>query len=130
MIIRRLKNRNINDLILAHLNINSLRCIIIDLGEIKSSSEIDSLSISETKIDDSFPDAQFQIDSCISFRHDCNQNGGSIFTFVKKRLLPNRRYEFESSVIEIISIEERENAVKKRKSIILFFIGHHHLIWH
>ena len=113
LIIRKLKNRYyINNPILANLNINSLRYKIIDLKEILSYSEIDFLSVSETKIDDSFPDAQFQIDSYISFRHDRNQNGGGIFTLVKKGLLPNRKYEFESSVIEIISIEI---VIKKRK---------------
>ena len=115
MIIRKLKNRHTNNRILAHLNINSLRYKIIDLTEILSYSEIDFLSVSETKIDDSFPDAQFQIDSYISFRRDRNQNGGGIFTLVKKGLLPNRKYEFESSVIEIISIEI---VIKKTKWII------------
>ena len=76
---------------------------------------IDFLSVSEIKIDDNFPDAQFQIDSYISFRCDRNQNGGDIFTLVKKGLLPNRKYEFQSSVIEIISIEI---VIKKRKWII------------
>ena len=94
LIIRKLKNRYINNPILAHLNINSLRYKIIDLKEILSHSEIDFLLVSETKIDDSFPDAQFQVDTCsyISFRCDHNQNGGGIFTLVKKGLLPNIKY--------------------------------------
>ena len=41
LIIRKLKNRYINNPILAHLNINSLRYKIIDLKEILSYSEID-----------------------------------------------------------------------------------------
>ena len=48
-------------------------------------------------------------------RRDSNQNGGAIFTLAKKGLLLNRKYEFESSVIEIISIEI---VIKKRKWII------------
>ena len=62
LIFRKLKNRYINNPILAQLNINSLRYKIIDLREILSSSETEFLSVSETEIDDSFPDAQFQID--------------------------------------------------------------------
>ena len=57
----------------------------MDLKEILSSSEIDFLSISKTKIDDSFPDAQFRIDSYISFRHDRNENDGGIFILTKNQ---------------------------------------------
>ena len=85
---RKLKNRHINNPILAHLNINSLRYKIIDLKEILSSSEIDFISISETKIDDRFLDAQFQVDSHISFRLDSNQNGGGIFTLLRNDCYP------------------------------------------
>ena len=51
-----------------YLNINSLRNKIISLREILLKAPIDILCIDETKLDDSFPDAQFLIEITI-FRH-------------------------------------------------------------
>ena len=63
-------------LIFAHLNINSLRAIFDLLsGQIKGS--IDVLMISETKLDESFPDGQFLIEGHhATFRFDRNKYGG------------------------------------------------------
>ena len=44
---------------MGYLNINSLRKKIISLREILLKAPIDILCIDETKLDDSFPDAQF-----------------------------------------------------------------------
>ena len=78
------KNSHFNNPVLAHLSINSLRHKIIDLREILKYTGIDFISLSETKLDDTFPDAQFTTDNYISFRRDRNQFGGGLFTFVKK----------------------------------------------
>ena len=42
--------------LIAYLNINSLRNKVIDLGEILKDLPLDYLEISETKLDESFPD--------------------------------------------------------------------------
>ena len=44
---------------IGYLNINSLRKKIVDLGEIMSSISLDYFVVSETKLDSSFPSAQF-----------------------------------------------------------------------
>ena len=72
---------------------------------------IDFISLSETKLDDTFPDTQFTTDNYISFRRDRNQFGGGLFVFVKKGLRPNRKQDRESELIEILSVEI---TVKKR----------------
>ena len=55
-----IRKKNVNKLIFAHLNINSIRnkfdSVVKDI-----SHNIDFLMISEIKIDDSFPKGQFQI---------------------------------------------------------------------
>ena len=38
----------------------------------------DFISISETKLDDSFPSAQFHTDSYFLFRQDRNKHGGDL----------------------------------------------------
>ena len=48
--------------IIGYLNINSLRIKITQLREACSKAPIDLLCIDETKIDASFPDAQFHIE--------------------------------------------------------------------
>ena len=71
--------------LIAYLNINSLRNKIIDVGDIMSYLSPDYLVLSETKLDDSFPSAQFSIpDYEIRTRPDRHKNGGSLIEFVKK----------------------------------------------
>ena len=56
--LRILRKRNINKLIIAHLNINSLRNKFDFLKE-QIQDYVDILMISETKLDESFPMGQF-----------------------------------------------------------------------
>ena len=81
------KRSHIHNPLITHLNINSLRCKIIDLRKIISHTDIDLISITETKIDASFPDAQFFSENYLTFRRDRNKHGGGILTFVKNGLL-------------------------------------------
>ena len=75
---------NINRLIFGHLNINSFRNKFDFLCEqIKGS--IDIFMISESKLDESFPQGQFLIDGFHTpFRFDCNKTGGGILLFVRE----------------------------------------------
>ena len=66
---------NINRLIFGHLNTNSLRNKFDFLSE-QVKCSIDILMVSETKLDDSFPEVQFLIEGFhSSFRFDHNING-------------------------------------------------------
>ena len=44
---------------------------------------VDILLISETKIDSSFPTAQFHIDGYTIYRRDRNENGGSLLLYIR-----------------------------------------------
>ena len=73
----KLKNtrlKNPNRLIIAQLNINSLRNKF-DSQVRMLHNKPDKLVISETKIDSSFPTAQFQIEGYTNYRLDRNANG-------------------------------------------------------
>ena len=55
-----IRTKNPNRIVLAHLNINSLRNkfdILID----QITGKVDVMVISDTKLDDSFPESQFKI---------------------------------------------------------------------
>ena len=82
-----LKDIRIGDmskLIFGHLNINSLRNKF-DLFSEQVKGSIDILMVSRTKLDDSFPEAQFLIEGFHSpFRFDRNINGGGIMLYVRE----------------------------------------------
>ena len=65
--------------IVVYLNINSLGKKINHLREIREDSAIDILCVDETRIDSSYPDAQFQIYDYqfLPFRRDRNKYGGT-----------------------------------------------------
>ena len=76
----KLKNtrlKNLNRLIIVQLNINSLRNKFESLVQMLHNN-LDILLISETKIDSSFPTAEFQTEGCMAYRLDRNANGGGI----------------------------------------------------
>ena len=54
----------LNNPFIAHLNINSFRNKVIELGVILKDLPLDYLVISETKLDESFPNAQFKLNEC------------------------------------------------------------------
>ena len=72
MDLKALRLKNVNKLIITHLNINSLRNkfeFLISLIE----DNLDVLMISETKLDESFPTSQFMINGLRApFRLDRN----------------------------------------------------------
>ena len=80
--IEKIRSKNPNRLIIAQFNINSLRYKFGSLVEILH-SKVDILLISETKIDSSFPTAQFEI-GYTAFRLDRNSNGGGILVYVRE----------------------------------------------
>ena len=76
---------HVNKLVIDHLNINSLRKKFEFLVEFIR-GKVDILMISETKIDESFPLGQFNINGFNApFRLDRNSNGGGIMLFFTGR---------------------------------------------
>ena len=78
-----LRWKNKNRPIIAPLNINSLRNKFGFLSS-KITKHVDILLLSETKLDDSFPTAQFSLNGyCKPYRLDSSSNGGSILLYVR-----------------------------------------------
>ena len=79
-----LKINNLNRVIFSHININSLRNKFEDLKEIVK-GKVDILLVSETKIDNSFPDGQFAIEGfSIPYRCDRNSCGGGLIAYIRE----------------------------------------------
>ena len=99
-----LRKKNLNRLILAHLNINSVSNKFDQLvNGIKGN--IDVLMISETKLDDSFPSMQFLIEGYgPPYRLDRNSRGGGILVYVREDI-PCKLIPMKNCTIEGFSLE-------------------------
>ena len=83
-VLRQLKIKHLNKLVVGHLNINSLPNKFDCLKEFVKHN-IDILMISETKLDCTFPGGQFLIDGFNEpFRFDRNRQGGWIMLYVRE----------------------------------------------
>ena len=80
---------------ISYLNINSLQNKIIDLREFLKHISLDYFVLSETKLDNSFPCAQFQIsDYEIRAWRDRNKCEGGLFEFFKRELTSKKIENF------------------------------------
>ena len=98
LLLKNQKLENTNRLILEHLNINSI-VGKFDHLKVLMENNIDILVLTESKIDPSFPNAQFRIDRFSApVRLDRNRFGGGVLIYVRedipckqltKRILPD-----------------------------------------
>ena len=102
--LKSLRKDNLNKLISAHLNINSIRNKFELLSE-QIKGNVDVLVILETKIDDSFSVGQFLIEGfCTPYRLDRNSKGGSILLYVREDT-PSNLITVDTSPIEKFYVE-------------------------
>ena len=82
--LKSLRIRNLNKIVVGHLNINSIRNKLYFLAhQVKGNIDI-LLMISETKVDKSFPPSQFFLGGySVPFRLDRNGNGGGILLYIR-----------------------------------------------
>ena len=103
-----IRKDNLNKLIFAHVNINLIRHKFDSLADIMKDN-IDILMISETKVDDSFPDGQFFLDGFgTSFRLDRKRNDGGIMLFIRNDIdIPPKVVSAEDRPIESFYVKLR-----------------------
>ena len=80
-----IKAKHSKSLLFGHLNVNSIRNKFVFSQELIKRA-FDIFLISETKIDDSFPNAQFKIEGFKSFRKDRDAFGGGLLFYVNEKL--------------------------------------------
>ena len=91
-ILREIRVRNVNKVIIGTLNINSLPPKFEQLMLIIGNC-IDILVIQETKLDPSFPDEQFVINGYTQpYRLDRNRNGGGVIIYVREDI-PSKKLD-------------------------------------
>ena len=118
--VQNLKLKNPSNILISYLNINSIRNKFSDLN-LLINKVFDVITIAETKLDESFPSAQFMCEEYQfpPFRLDCTSNSGGLLTYVKNDI-PARRlvdFDFDSS-LQILPIELRF----RKEKLLLFNI--------
>ena len=84
--LRSYKINNVNNLVVASININSIRNKFDQL-KLLVNDNVDILIVEETKIDETFPTGQFIMDGYMPpFRKDRNQYGGGLLIYVKDNI--------------------------------------------
>ena len=104
MYLKALLLKNVTKLIIAHLNINSLRNefeFLIPLIK----DNINVLMVSETKLDESFPTSQFMINGFSApFRFNQNYKGDGVILYIREDI-PSRVVSTESSQVGSLFVE-------------------------
>ena len=94
---------------IGYLNINSLQNKIVDLRSIAHDLDFTLLAIAETKLNQSYPNAQFLIDGYYNpseFRRDRTYNsGGGLLLYIKKGIPCKRLKHLEFEDIETLVVE-------------------------
>ena len=83
------------NLTIGHLNINSARKKFSSLQQTVL-NKTDILQLSETKIDDSFPNSQFFAESFKMYRKDRTKTGGGFLLYANENL-PGNSYKFKKN---------------------------------
>ena len=92
--------------LITYLNINSLRNKVIDLGEILKDLPLDYIVISETKLDESFPNSQFKLNGYeVRARRDRHKHGSGLIEFVRQGFICKRLKKYEPNCSECICSE-------------------------
>lgn len=112
------RSNNVNRLLIGALNINSLRKKFDAFKFILTEGFMDIFSISESKIDDSFPVSQFSVKGFYVYRQDSTATSGGIITWIRNDIPNNRRIDIEVQNIFLQSICV-EVHIRKEKWFIL-----------
>ena len=112
---KQIRYSNINNAMIGHLNINSIRNKLNELKILSKDFMPTVLAISETKVDASFPNVQFLLDDYFNpgdFRKDRTNHGGGLMIYIRKGTPCKRLQQYEEPNIESICFEIEVN---KRK---------------
>ena len=113
--LKEMRKSYVKNIIVGQLNINSLRNKFLSVKELLSHN-LDLLVINETKLDDSFPNAQFQINGYKCLRKDRNIFGGGLCLYINEDIPSKQIYTKLLEGLESICIEMN---LRKRKWLVI-----------
>ena len=97
------------------MNIHCLRNKLADLQILIQNIPLDYLALSETKLNESFPNVQFNLDGYqVRARRDRVKNGRGVIVFVRRGIICKRISDFELGFSECICSEFR---ISKSRSL-------------
>ena len=100
-ILKQIRVANMKNVIIGQLNINSLRNKFYDLAELIPGN-LDILVITETKLNDTFPEKQFYISGYKKpYRLDRNEHGGGIMIYVREDI-PSEKLMWRRFLLKLI----------------------------
>ncbi|MCW4342515.1 MAG: hypothetical protein N0E48_03985 [Candidatus Thiodiazotropha endolucinida] len=102
--LRTIRQKNSASVIITHLNINSYRYKFMEIGEILYDKLVDICFFTETKLDNTYNQASFNVPDFKAFRNDRNNSGGGLIAYVRSNLPARRRtdLEFETPIESIV----------------------------
>ena len=116
VILRDMRLKNINKIIIGHLNVNSIRNKIEMVSDIIRGN-IDIFLISESKLDNTFPTTQFEVPGYhLPYRKDRSGHAGGLLLYVRKDIPSKSLHLICDTDIECIMIEIN---IYKKKWLIL-----------
>ena len=108
------------NIILSYINVNSIRNKLDDLKFLLGKS-LDIICISETKLDETFPTAQFAIEGFSKpYRLDITSNSGGLLFYVKANL-PSKLIRFYNFPSEIQCIPIELNISTKKYALLSIY---------
>ncbi|KAL9966689.1 hypothetical protein ACROYT_G024801 [Oculina patagonica] len=114
-----LLENHFKNLKIGHVNINSVGGFkFFELKALMLKGLFDVMVVSETKVDNAYPDSQFYIKGFRLYRKDRNRHGGGLFIYVKRELLVNRVSDLEGAKIESIVLTIQTSRSSKKLLII------------
>ena len=93
-----------HNFIFVHVNINSYRHKFAPLQEILRGRFVDLLIISESKLDESFPNSQFNVEGYTIHRQDKSASSGGLILYIRADIAHRRMPKFECNCFGIESI--------------------------
>ena len=89
-VLKRLRSNHPQQIIIGHLNINSIRNKF-DIMKTMLMHDLDIFMVTETKLDDSFQVSQFNVEgSSTPFRLDRNKNGGGTILYIRSYIIASK----------------------------------------
>ena len=104
--IRNVRVKNLRNIIIAHININSLRHKFSELNIMLHEKMIDILVISESKLDDSFSNNLFHINGYCLYRQDNTARSGGIVVYVRDCIANScGKIQINEKLLECLSVD-------------------------